>query len=129
MPTFRVVVADDDASVRAAVAALVETDPRLRVVSSVGDGAAAVRAAATHHPALAIVDVRMPGGGAATVAGILDASPQTVVVVCSSYDDDHVRATMRDAGARGFVVKGAADELVDVARAVLGLADVPEPHV
>lgn len=128
MQNYEVVVADDDARMRRALAALLETDPRLRVVAAVGDGGTAIEAAASHQPALAIVDVRMPDGGETAVRGILAVSPRTAVVVCSSYDDRVVRARMRAAGACGFVVKGGGDELLDVARDALGWADATEPE-
>ena len=90
------------------------------VVASVGSADAATEAAITHHPRLAVVDVRMPGGGQATIAGIRQHSPDTVVMVCSSHDDRHTRQSMRDAGAAAYVVKGA-DDLLDAAYAVMGI--------
>jgi two-component system response regulator DesR len=116
----RVLVADDEIVVRQAIVALLGTDARFEVVASVGTAADASDAAAAFGPDLAVIDVRMPGGGRAAIEGIRACSPETVVMVCSSYDDRHTRESMHDAGAAAYVVKGA-DDLLDAACAVLGL--------
>ena len=116
-----VLLADDEDVVRHAIGELLETDPRFRVVASVGSADAATRAAGEWQPQLAVVDVRMPGGGHAAIVGIRRHSPETVVMVCSSYDDRHTRTAMRDAGAAAYVVKGA-DDLLDAAYEVLGIS-------
>ncbi|MGH8976913.1 MAG: response regulator [Acidimicrobiia bacterium] len=116
-----VLLADDEAVVRQAIGELLETDPRFRVVASVDSADAATRAAGRWQPKLAVVDVRMPGGGHAAIAGIRRHSPDTIVMVCSSYDDRHTRNAMEQAGAAAYVVKGA-DDLLDVAYEVLGLS-------
>jgi DNA-binding NarL/FixJ family response regulator len=115
-----VLLADDEQIVRRAIGALLETDPRFNVVASVATADAAIEAARTHQPSLAVVDVRMPGGGHAAISGIRRHSPETVVMVCSSHDDRHTRQSMHEAGAAAYVVKGA-DDLLDAACAVLGL--------
>ncbi len=99
--------------------ALLEADPRLRVVASVDSADAAAAAAARLLPDLAVVDVRMPGGGPSAVVAIRASSPKTLVLACTSYDDSYTRSSMREAGAHAFVVKGT-DDLLDVARAMLG---------
>jgi DNA-binding NarL/FixJ family response regulator len=116
-----VLLADDELRVRDLIRELLETDTRFHVVASVGSADAAAEAAGRLQPQLAIVDVRMPGGGRAAVSAIRTVSPETVVVACSSYDDRHTRDTMRDAGARAYVLKGV-DDVLDVARDVLGLS-------
>jgi DNA-binding NarL/FixJ family response regulator len=115
-----VLLADDEDVVRRAIGALFETDPRFRVVASVGSAEAAISAALAHRPALAVVDVRMPGGGHAAISGIRHYSPGTIVVVCSSHDDRYTRLSMEEAGASAYVVKGA-DDILDTAYEVLGL--------
>jgi DNA-binding NarL/FixJ family response regulator len=122
MPSqVNVLLADDEHAVRRAIGELLETDPRFRVVASVGSGTDAVRVAQELQPQLAVVDVRMPGGGADAVVAIRRHSPATVVMVCSSYDDRHTRRSMQAAGAAAYVVKGA-DDLLDAAYEVLGLS-------
>jgi DNA-binding NarL/FixJ family response regulator len=116
-----VLLADDEALVRDLIRELLETDTRFRVVAAVGSADAAAEAAAEFRPELAIVDVRMPGGGKAAAEAIRQVSPQTVVVACSSYDDRHTRDSMHQAGARAYVLKGT-DDVLDVARDVLGMS-------
>ena len=103
-----VLLADDEVVVRQAIEELLETDPRFRVVASVGSADAATEAALAYRPQHA------------AIAGIRQHSPDTVVMVCSSHDDRHTRQSMRDAGAAAYVVKGA-DDLLDAAYAVMGI--------
>jgi DNA-binding NarL/FixJ family response regulator len=116
-----VVLADDEIVVRRAIEELLETDSRFRIVASVASGDDATDAAHIHQPDLAVVDVRMPGGGELAIAGIHACSPGTVVLVCSSHDDPHTRQAMQDAGAAAYVVKGS-DDLLDIAYSVLGIS-------
>ncbi len=119
-----VLVADDEAMVRDAIRALLEDDPRFRVVASVGSAGDAAHAAAEWRPSLAIIDVRMPGGGSTAVEAIRVQSPSTIVLACSSYDDLHTRDTMLRAGASTYVVKGV-DDVLEAARLATGLAGIP----
>jgi DNA-binding NarL/FixJ family response regulator len=116
-----VLLADDEARVRDLIRELLETDTRFRVVAAVGSASAAAEAAAEFQPELAIVDVRMPGGGKAAAEAIRAVSPTTIVVACSSYDDRHTRDSMQRAGAQAYVLKGT-DDVLDVARGVLGMS-------
>lgn len=116
-----VLLADDEALVRDLIQELLETDTRFRVVAAVGSAADAADAASEFKPDLAIIDVRMPGGGKAAAEAIRELSPDTVIVACSSFDDRHTRDSMQRAGARAYVLKGS-DDVLDVAREVLGLS-------
>ena len=118
---IRVLLADDEPVVRSAIGALLETDPRFRVIASVGTAAAAADAATSLRPDLAVIDVRMPGGGGAAITAIRAQSPETVVMVCSSHDDGRTRRSMVQAGAVAYAVKGA-DDVLDMARSALGLS-------
>jgi DNA-binding NarL/FixJ family response regulator len=115
-----VLLADDEHQVRELMRELLETDQRFRVVASVGSASAAAAAASEWLPELAIVDVRMPGGGQAAVEAIRSVSPATVVIACSSHDDGSTRAAMRDAGAHAYALKGT-DDILDVVIETLGL--------
>ncbi|MBW3658577.1 MAG: response regulator transcription factor, partial [Actinobacteria bacterium] len=108
-PALRVLVADDDDLLRDVLADVFTDDGRLEVIAAVGDAEAAVRAAQQHRPPLALVDVRMPGGGGARVARELRTlSPGTRVVALSSHDDRASIAEMFRAGAVSYLVKGEA---------------------
>ena len=114
---IRVVIADDQALVRAGLAALLDTQPGLSVVGQAGDGQEAVRLARETQPDVVLMDVRMPllDGLAATrriAAGQPhgQAAHQVRVVILTTYDlDEYVYEALR-AGACGFLLKHAPPE-------------------
>lgn len=102
-PVGRVLVADDDADIRA----LVELSVRRaghQVVASVGDGAAALAAALTHRPDLAVLDVAMPEASGLQVCRALAGQPVKVLLLSADAQDSAVRAGL-DAGADGYLPK------------------------
>ena len=114
---IRVVVADDQALVRAGLATLLDSQPGLSVVGQAGDGQEAVRLAREARPDVVLMDVRMPllDGLAATrriaaeqPAG--QAAHPVRVVILTTYDlDEYVYEALR-AGACGFLLKHAPPE-------------------
>ncbi len=120
----RVVIADDDPSIRSALSDLVATDPQLEVVGVAADANEAIALADRHHPDVAILDVRMPGGGGPHAAReIKRRSPQTRVIALSAYDDRTTVLDMVRAGATGYLVKGGqiGDILATIHSTVRGL--------
>ncbi|HEY8843408.1 MAG TPA: response regulator transcription factor, partial [Gaiellaceae bacterium] len=106
---IRVLLAEDDPVVLEALSALIKDDPALQLVSAVNDTSAAVEAAARERPDVALVDVRMPGGGGAEAArGIRQRSPGTRVLALSAYDDRATVLEMLEAGVVGYLVKGSS---------------------
>ncbi|WP_443057264.1 response regulator [Streptomyces sp. NBC_00669] len=129
--TIRVTVADDQAVVRAGIAAIVDAEPGLAVVGQAGDGESAVALALELRPDVALMDIRMPGtGGLAATARITAAAPATRVIVLTTFDlDEYVFAALR-AGAVGFLLKDAEPErVVDAVRVVAGGAALLDPAV
>lgn len=116
-----VVIADDEAAVRAALVDMLSEHPALSVVGVAHDAAAAVRLVREHHPGVAVIDVRIPcGGGLAAILGIREVSPQTRIVAYSAADDRSQMSRILTAGADRYVVKGAnAHHLIE---AILGTA-------
>lgn len=112
---MRVLIVDDELSVRQALIELIQAEPSFEVVAAVGTAEEAA-AAAVLAPDIAVVDVRLPGGGPEAVRAILAASPATYVLACSSFSDRVTRRTMADAGARDYVVKGIDDVVAAVRR-------------
>jgi EAL domain-containing protein (putative c-di-GMP-specific phosphodiesterase class I)/DNA-binding NarL/FixJ family response regulator len=124
-----VLVADDNVLVRDLLEAVMSGTDDFAIVASAEDAEGAGRAAAEHHPALALVDVRMPGGGPAAARAIHTASPETRIVALSSNDDPTSVRLMLAAGAVSYVVKGTpAPELLDVMRAAIAPVDPPRPR-
>lgn len=109
--TISVIVADDDPGICEALAALLDDDPRFQLVGVGNSGAVGAALAQEHQPNLAIVDIDMPQGGADAIRAIHDVSPETQVVVYSAKRGSRVRTKMLEAGAAGFLSKGAVVDL------------------
>jgi PAS domain S-box-containing protein len=123
----RIVVAEDDQVVREALVELVETEPSLELVGVAAAADEAIRLAAGEHPAVALVDVRMPGGGINAIRQICLRAPLTRVVVLSAYQDVEDVLRILAAGAAGYVVKGSSDtEIIEALhRAARGQLSMP----
>ncbi|MFJ5304143.1 response regulator [Streptomyces sp. NPDC088350] len=125
------IVADDQAVVRAGIAAILDAEHGLSVVGQAGDGESAVALALRLRPDVALMDIRMPGGGGlAATARITAGAPATRVIVLTTFDlDEYVFAALR-AGAVGFLLKDAEPErVVDAVRVVARGAALLDPAV
>ncbi len=109
---IRVLIADDDPTLRGMLAMLVEAHAGGVCVGAVGGASEAIELAIREQPDVALVDVRMPGGGAAAAAGIKLRSPRTKVIALSAHDDRATVLEMLEAGAVGYLVKGASAEAI-----------------
>ncbi|GAA4887623.1 response regulator transcription factor [Saccharopolyspora cebuensis] len=116
-----VVVADDQATIRAGLVALLSAEPDLRVLAEADDGDAAVAAVRRRPPDVVLMDVRMPrkDGIAAAREIVAETDGATAVVMLTVHDlDEYVYAGLR-AGASGFLLKDAApEELLKAVRTV-----------
>jgi DNA-binding NarL/FixJ family response regulator len=120
--TIRVVLADDQALIRAGFRMLIDAEPDLEVVGEAGDGDEAVRTVRDTRADVVLMDIRMPGtdGIEATrrITNDDDLAGVKVVVLTTFELDEHVVEAIR-AGASGFVGKGIEpDDLVDAIRVV-----------
>ena len=104
---IRVLIAEDDAGVREVLASVVRSESAFELAGTAENAAEAILAAAQHLPDVALVDVRMPGGGAGATRGIKQRSPYTSVIAFSAHDDAQTRQEMFDAGVDGYLVKGS----------------------
>ncbi|MGN6132740.1 MAG: response regulator transcription factor [Nocardioidaceae bacterium] len=117
---IRLLLADDQALVRGALAALLDLEPDLTVVAEVGSGDEVVAAATAHHPDVALLDVEMPRmDGIEAAAALKAAHPATRVLIVTTFGrPGFLRRALR-AGADGFVVKDTpARQLADAVRRV-----------
>jgi PAS domain S-box-containing protein len=122
----RVLVAEDEHSLRDAICDLIASEEGLEVTGAARTAAEAVDLAAATRPDVALVDVRMPGGGAEAARSMRERSPGTAVLALSAYEDRATVLEMLRAGAVGYLVKGIAPvEIVDsIRRATHGQASL-----
>jgi two-component system response regulator DesR len=118
--TIRILLADDQALVRSALAALLELEDDFEVVAQVGRGDEVVAAARDTQPDVALLDIEMPGldGLAAAAALTHEVATCRVIIVTTFGRPGYLRRAM-ESGALGFVVKDApAEQLADAIRRV-----------
>jgi two-component system, NarL family, response regulator DesR len=120
-PVIRVLLAEDQAMVRGAIAALLDLEDDLEVVAQVGTGDAVVPAALELRPDVALLDIEMPGMDGLTAAAQLhDALPECRVLILTTFGRPGFLRRAMQAGAAGFLVKdGPAGELADAIRRAL----------
>ncbi|MEU0090095.1 response regulator transcription factor [Kribbella sp. NPDC006257] len=128
---IRVVLADDEALVRAGVRSILGTDDAIEVVAEAADGVAAVEAVQRHRPDIAVLDIRMPRmDGLAAGAEIRRTSPGTAVVMLTTFSEDAYIARALGDGASGFLLKsGDPRELIAGLKAVAEGAAYLSPRI
>jgi DNA-binding NarL/FixJ family response regulator len=117
-------IADDQALVRAGFRSLVEAEPDLTVVAEAADGAEAARQALRTRPDLVLMDIRMPGVDGLEATRRIVAQPvlaATKVLILTTFDEDEYVFEAVRVGASGFLVKDT--EPVELLRAVRVIAD------
>ncbi|MET9591020.1 response regulator transcription factor [Streptomyces sp. NPDC006516] len=128
---IRVLVADDEPMIRAGVRAVLTTAPDIEVVAEAVDGHDAVELVRRHRPAVAVLDIRMPGlNGIDAAAEIRDVAPATGVVMLTTFGEDDYILRALGGGAAGFLIKsGDPEELIAGVRAVAEGAAYLSPKV
>lgn len=126
---IRIVIVDDQAMLRGAIAALLELEGDLAVVGVAGDGEEAVRVVAESTPDVCLMDIQMPGmDGIAATRAVRAASPGTRVLIVTTFARPGYLRSALDAGASGFVVKDApAEQLAEAVRRVHAGLRVVDP--
>ena len=117
---IRVLVAEDEEPVRAAICDLISGEDGLELAAAASNADDAIEFARAFKPDIALLDVRIPGGGGPHAAReIRTASPDTRSIALSAFDDRTNVLEMLRSGAVGYLVKGnSADEIVDAIRRV-----------
>lgn len=117
---IRLVIVDDQAMLRGALAALLELEEDLTVVGVAADGDEAVQVVARTEPDVCLMDIQMPGmDGIAATRAVRSANSDTRVLIVTTFARPGYLRSALDAGASGFVVKDApAEQLADAVRRV-----------
>ncbi|MEV6945025.1 response regulator transcription factor [Streptomyces sp. NPDC051172] len=120
--TIRVLLADDQALLRATFRILIDSCDDMEVVAEATDGAEAVALARVHRPDLVLMDIRVPGTDGLAATSAICADPElsgTRVLILTTFEIDESVAQALQAGASGFLGKDVtADALLDGIRTV-----------
>lgn len=125
----RILIADDQAMIRGAFAALLGLETDFEVVAQVGSGDLVVPEALLTRPDVALLDVQMPGlDGLAAAAALRSQMPHCKVIILTTFGRPGYLRRAMEAGAQGFLVKDAPPEqLIDAIRRVLAGLRVVDP--
>jgi DNA-binding NarL/FixJ family response regulator len=125
--TLRILLADDQALLRATFRMLIDSTDDMRVIGEAADGAEAVAATRAQRPDVVVMDIRMPGTDGLAATAEICADPdlaETKVLILTTFEvDEYVAAALR-AGASGFLGKdvGAEDLLAGIRTVATGEA-------
>jgi DNA-binding NarL/FixJ family response regulator len=121
---IRVLVADDQAMVRAGLRLILESQPDVEVVAEAADGEEALASARRHRPDLVLMDIRMPRlDGISATRQLIDHDPAIRVLVVTTFDaDQNVFEALR-AGASGFILKDSTPEQLVAAVRLIAAGD------
>ena len=128
---IRVLLADDEAMIRAGVRAILSADPGIEVTAEAADGHEAIELTLAHRPDVVLLDIRMPRlDGLAAAAELRRAAPATAVIMLTTFGEDEYIARALSDGAAGFLLKsGDPRELIAGVHAVAGGAAYLSPKV
>jgi DNA-binding NarL/FixJ family response regulator len=108
---IRVVIADDQALMRAGFRLILEAEPDIELAGEAADGAEAVRVTEAISPDVVIMDVRMPGmNGIEATRALTDAGSASRVIMLTTFDMDEYVYDALLAGASGFLLKDSPPE-------------------
>ncbi|WP_035799808.1 response regulator transcription factor [Kitasatospora mediocidica] len=129
--TIRILIADDEALLRMAFSTVLEAQPDMAPVGEAADGTQAVRLARQLRPDVVLMDVRMPGtDGIEATRQVVEVSPQSRVLILTTFDLDEYAFAGLTAGASGFLLKNTRpEELLTAIRSVAAGDAVVSPRI
>ncbi len=128
---IRILLAEDQALMRGALAVLLDLEDDLRVVAEVGDGAAILPEALRVAPDVALLDIELPGrSGLDAAAELAERLPGCRVIMLTTFARPGYVQRAMAAGARGFLAKdGPVESLADAIRTVFAGGTVVDPDL
>ena len=128
---IRVLLVDDDALMRAGLASILSSDAAVDVVGEAADGRDAVERVVALRPDVVLMDIRMPEvDGITATRDVVAASPDTRVVILTTFEDDEYIFGALTAGASGFLLKRTTPEsLIEAIKAVAAGDSLLSPSV
>ena len=129
--TITIIVADDHEVVRNGVRMVLDGEPDMEVVAEASDADEARRRTSGLKPRVLVLDLNMPGvTSLETIPAILEASPETAIVVLTMHDDVAFAREAFSKGARGYLIKqSASSELVNAVRAMIAGGTYVNPEL
>ncbi|MDF1703490.1 MAG: response regulator transcription factor [Aeromicrobium sp.] len=126
-----VLLVDDQDLIRTGFTMILDAEDDIDVVGEAREGAEALQQVATLRPDVVLMDVQMPGvDGIEATRSIVEAHPDTRVVILTTFDDDQYLFDALNAGASGFLLKNCpADDLVNAIRLAAGGHSLLAPEV
>ena len=117
---IKVMLVDDHPAYRKGMAALIASEPGLRVVSETGDGSEAIALYQNSRPDVVLMDLRLPGlGGVEAILAIRKEFPDAKIIVLTTFDTDEDIYRAIQSGAKSYLLKDTPDdELSATIRAV-----------
>ena len=116
MTPIRILIADDHEVVRAGVRRMLEAEPGWQVCAEANDGRSAVALAVVLKPDVVVLDIGMPGlNGIDVTRRLRRLLPDTEILVLTMHDADSLVADAIEAGARGYVLKSDAGDILRAA--------------
>jgi DNA-binding NarL/FixJ family response regulator len=130
-PTIRILIADDHLLVRDGLRRLIDAQPEMEVIAEAMNGPEALQLAREFLPAIAIVDVSMPGmDGVALTHLLQECCPEVRVLALTRHDDAAFVRKMMQAGASGYVLKQSVSaELIRAIHSISGGIAYIDPAV